>query len=482
MLSTLIVALGLGAAPATAAEVVWLTEPNPAEAARVSAIAGAKGTPITGIAFRAAATDASPDDTLAWRRLETTLAAVRAFESRLDGEGLIMRDLAGPIAAITLLQSDNDRARLRQALAYQGFAVHRFAQESLATDAQFADYRVDVNGQTLVSAWVDAAGLDPSYTVTAYDIAEAPERIAYGATAKVVADALPATISANNLPGGTLYLNGTPHTVDSSGLIRVPPGRHLLHLQSAGHILARWELRLNASESATLAMPIDDNTWKDALARLDEGPTPRALVPSVQALGGEVWIARDNRGSTKVLRVTPDGVTAVALPRPSERSDTDGTLMISTSVGGGWMWSGDFLASHPDAPATFGTVNAFMPEVAVELTARAGLLVVDAGASLWVPLGTHQTARYGDNELRPRPMPFVAAGLPWVRALGGYLFPHHPLVGLRAELPLKGNQLALRAEGRLAPAPSGTFRDGSDWQGFAVRSVGVSIVGRATVR
>lgn len=461
---------------AHASEVVWVSPPSAADAARVAEAARARGEPLRPIDLRAAPHRFGEDDREAWARLDRTLTEVRAFETRLDGEVLIARDLTEPIADITLLRSQADRDKLRRALAYQGFAVHRLAAGDLSID-EVEDYRVVLGGEPWVRPWVDAIALDPSYTITAYDIAEAPERVAYAKTAQAVSSALPASLTVPTLPDGAeLWVDGAPVDVSASGVVRLPPGRHFLHVQDQDRVTQRWVVSLEPGGATSVELTPARALTDSALAALSPGPTPPGMVDAVRAYGGEVWVADRTSKGLRVHRVSPERVEVVPLVPARSASDEESLLSLAGSVGVGWMWSGDFLASHAGAPSNRATVNALMPELGVELALRTGLLAVDAGASVWLPLGEHHTARYGDRELRPRPMPYVAVGLPWVQVLGGYLFPHHPLVGLRAQIPIGELPLAIRAEARLAPAI--TWPDDPEpWRSHAVRSAGLSLVG-----
>lgn len=466
---------------ALAAEVVWLDSPEPRSASVVASAAGAKGQPLGVLDLRAAASEPGPVDKAAWSRLDRTLEEVRAFEAKLDGELVIARDLAEPIAAITLLSSQAERARLRRALAYQGFAVHRLTGGDLS-DPEAESYAVDLGDARFLKPWVDAVALDPAHVISAYDIAEAPERVAYGTHAQALTQVLPATIRAQDLPADSeLWLNGAPAELPDTGLLRVSPGRHLLHLVEQGRVVERWVVDIGAGSVADVQLQSRHSDWVAALEGLRSGPTPALLVPAVQAMGGEVWVARRGEASPVVFKLTEKRVEErlITLDPPKSSGDTpsDG-LFLRGSLGVGWMWSGDFLASHPGAPSTYGTVNAVMPEASAELSLRRGLLALDVGSSIWVPLGQHHTALTGTTELRPRPMPYVAVGVPYAQVIAGYLFPHHPIAGLRAELPLGETALSLRAEGRIGPALQWT----PDFRSHAVRSAGISIVGRGRLR
>jgi hypothetical protein len=479
--SPLIAAVLLASLPAAAAEVVWLSPPTDADAARVAALARATRAPLTVEDLRAAPTAASPADEAAWRTLDATLAEVRSFETRLDGELLIARDLGPAIDAITLVRSPADRDRLRRALAYQGFAVHRLGAGDLSL-AEIEPFIQLFDGVPFIRPWVDAAALDPTYAITAYDIAEAPQRIAYSEAARGLGGLLPGTVRADSLPAGAeLWVDGALVAPGPGGVVRLPVGRHRAHLIEGGLITARWTLDLEPGATIALEPPLPADTLRLGLADLAEGPTPSALVAAVTALGGEVWVADGAGARLRAYRVTPAQVAPVDVREPRDASDAPARLSVAGQVGGGWLWSGDFLASHPGAPATYGTVNAIQPELGVEIGWRDGLFAADAGVSAWIPLGAQHTARTGTSEIRVRAAPTLAVGTPWARATVGFVFPHHPIVGLRAELPLPGETYAIRAEGRLGP--SLTFGSTGDrWTSQPLRSAGLSLVARRGLR
>ena len=79
-------------ATAPAAEVVWLTPPDDASAARVATVADAQRDPMEPLDLRAAAAAWSSADDEAYRALDAALRDVRTYETRLDGE--LLREIA----------------------------------------------------------------------------------------------------------------------------------------------------------------------------------------------------------------------------------------------------------------------------------------------------------------------------------------------------------------------------------------------------
>ncbi|MBA2319534.1 MAG: hypothetical protein H0V89_00125 [Deltaproteobacteria bacterium] len=62
-----------------------------------------------------------------------------------------------------------------------------------------------------------------------------------------------------------------------------------------------------------------------------------------------------------------------------------------------------------------------------------------------------------------RPYPHISYGLRPVQLTGGWLFPHHPAVGLQGGIDLIGS-LELRASGTLGLGQSGERDDGTAFE------------------
>ena len=458
---------------AEAAEVVWLDATPHADLPRLAEQVGATRPPLDPLSLRAAATDPGPADAAAWEALRAALRDVRTWETRLDGELIIMRDLARPIAGVTLLRSEAERGELFTALAYQGFAVDRFFVDTLATDTRAAPYRfTSPDGPVWPAPWVDAVALEPERQPSPYEIAEAPQRARYADDREAVRSLLPALLVVDApLPAGAaLWIDGRPTALDASGQVRLAPGRHLIHVALGEHVLSRADLRAAPAAAITLPAPLSDaawTAWLDAVRSGEEGAPPAELGPQLTALGGEVVLAwQDDRGRLRAARVTPSGVTEEQLARP-EPEGRGVAVQAAVAVGGGWMSSGDFYLQDPvDVPHNKAAVNAGALDVVVEVAAQQGLfrgsLILDTA----VPLGQDHVALVGDRPMRARPDLSAAVGLPWVQVTGGFLFPYHPSVGLRATAPL-GAGVELVATGRAGLPASFERDDGTTWTGRA---------------
>ena len=424
---------------AHAADVVWIGEPPDDQRAAVLAASG--GQEVALVDLRAMATDQTDADDDALDQLAEAVEAVRSYETQLDGELVIMRDLQPAIDAITLLRNDTDRSALFSALAYQGFAVERYFGDSLATSDDAAPYRTTLNGVAVERPWMDAVALEPEREVTAYDIAEAPQRIAYAGARALVNEVLPASIRP---PGddGVLFVDGRETRPGATGDVKLPPGRHLVHLERAGRVLGRWDLRVDAGEQRTLELPLDDATWATFVEGIPTATTvPEPVQPVLEAAGGEVWFARPGARSPEVWSASGTTLSSVdvAMPKAGGSSDDGGDgPRLHVAVLGGWTGSHDFYYQAPGADPTFGTVNATTIGATAGTDLHLGPLRLGLGIDALMPLGAGHTAKTGDNELRLRPVPHAVVGLGPATVAVGYVFPYHPAVGARGAIPLPG--------------------------------------------
>ncbi len=452
--SLLSTAVLLASTPAFAADVVLLGTFPPEARSRVEAVAGTDDV-ISALAFRATGTDRTAADDDAIAQLPETLAAVRPFELKLDGELVIMDDLQVAIDGVSLLPDAEARGKLFEALVYQGFAVDRYFGGAL-DDAEAEPWRASIDGVYLPSPWRDAAALEPEREVTPYEIAEAPQRVAYGGIRDTVRSALPGGVRIEGVSNRAIvYLDGAP--VDASrGTLRVPPGRHYVHVQELdgrrAHVLARWVVELEPASSEVLAVDLPDDLWQGFVRGLDETtevPTP--IAERVRQRGGAVRFARMAGDSPVLYEVTADGVAMVEVGKPARAPrtpDGDG-LSVAVAVGGGWLSSGDFyLQASNTAPRTRATVNSAAIVAGVGVDYDLGLFRAGLGIDTAVTPGAFHVARYGDQSTRLRPYPHAAVGIRYAQLTAGFVFPHHPVAGLRATVPLVEG-LELRGDGRV---------------------------------
>lgn len=440
---------------AFAGEVVWVGDrPDEATWTDVIALTGAVGQPLSPMEFRAASTRLTEADADAYRQLSTTLRGVREYETRLDGELVIMRDLERAIDAIDIVRDDADREALYAALAYQGFAVQRYFDGD-TTDEASVPYYVDVLERSWVRPWVDALALAPDREPTAYDIAEAPQRVAFSDARSVLKDALPAAVVLPQaLPeGAQLVVGGEALPVTPGQAIQLLPGRHRLHLQVDGEVLTRWELSLQSAGEQTLSLPVDEAAWSAWVSSLEAGaPTalPTGLQDDIAALGEPPFLARFEGGTLDLFRLDADGVPTPVETR-AKRSKPTRSSGVGWSVGVGLdgvvVYSGDFYTQDPTQPHNRATVNAAGLALDVQATVEVGLFRFGGGVDTAVPFGEAHVALTGDQgSMRVRPYVYGVAGIRFAQISAGFLFPYHPAAGLHLTIPLyKG--LELRGNG-----------------------------------
>ncbi len=465
---------------ASAAEIVWMNAADPGLAERLGATAGATRPPLGPMDLMSAPYDTDAADDAAYAALASTLAKVRAYETRLDGELIIMEDLGAAIQGVTLIRDDKDRDALFASLAYQGFAVDRFFGSSLASDERAAAYRATVNETVVEAPWVDAVAIAPTREITPYEIAEAPQRIAYGDVQRLVAGALPARLALEGLPAGArVVLDGAPVTLDATGTVAVPPGRHFVHVSLEDFIIGRYDVRVGPAERKPLDLPVDTAEWDTWMAAFEAGeeppgPLPPWLAKAVEALGGEVWLARAlSPQVAAVWKLSQTGQVLVeqlklAAPREDEPA---GAVEVTgwTHLGWGWLNSNDFYLQDPsNQEPTFATVNASsgVGGLGVDLDV-VRVLRFGVGVDALLPTGDGHVALTGDGSTRVRVQPRFAAGLRWVQVTAGYTFPYHMNVGGTAQIPL-GAGSELFASAAYGLPPTATRDDGTVWEGSRI--------------
>jgi hypothetical protein len=479
----------LWGAPAVAAEVVWVGAADPAFEAQVLALAKPSRAPLSLNDLLGADGDRRLADRTGAEALDRALQAVRAYESRLDGELVIMDDLERALGNVQVIANDADRERIFRALAYQGFAVHRFFEGTLASDPRAEPYRVVVNDLAWVRPWAQAIALDPSRELTPYDIAETPQRVAYAEQSKTYGrEVLPGTLVLNDGgwagQGGTFTIDGRP---DASSEIKLLPGRHWVHLTVGGRVmdLARVDVIAGKTTSFTPAQTAATwASWSSAVAR-GETPAPDAAVlDDVRALGGEVWFVVDGPKARKVLALSVDGgwrevaVETGRSPRGSGGSEESGGLSLAAGLGVGWMYSGDFYTQNPGvAPHTVGTVNSAVLDLDLQAAYDAGPARVVVGLDTWLPPGEHHVALSGDGAWRLRPVPYIGSGIRYAQIHLGFAFPYHLSVGAAASVPVYG---ALEVQARAWYGLPGTLnrQNGSSYDLGALSTVQVGVGGR----
>jgi hypothetical protein len=424
--------------PAWGAEIIWLSEPSVAARAAVEEQAKPEIESLTELALRTATTQWSDADARAFDLLALAIEDVRTYETRFDGEMLIMRDLAGPISSVGIVRTADQRKSLYAALAYQGFAVNRYFGPDLATDDGAKPFRTELDTATVETPWLDAVALDPEREITAYEIAEAPQRTAYEKVRTTLNNRLPATLTPVDMPVGvTLHIDGREVVLGPTGGIRVPAGRHLVHAELGGRILQRWDVRTVHAGNHALKMDLSDMEWESwflsAVSGMDEPPPP-PIRERIRLVGGEVWLATPNGVSVDITKITEQGVESARI-RAAVEPIMAGS--IAAGVSGGWQWSGNWFRDRPTPDrATKKTVNAFSNVVHLDCDLDISWFRVGAGVDLHYLYGEEHLILYAESATRLRVHPHLTLGTPWAHLVGGFALPHHPTVGARATVPV----------------------------------------------
>ncbi|MFT7521261.1 MAG: hypothetical protein ACI9MC_003412, partial [Kiritimatiellia bacterium] len=356
---------------AMASEVVWLGEPTAEQAARVAAMAGSTRGPLSEAELRSLTTAATPDDTQALSRLQAALRDSRANEAQLDGELRIIEGIEPALVRVTLLRDVEERTMVFRALAYQGFAVDRFWGPEFATSVHAAPYRVIINDHAVERPWLDAFALDPLRKPTSDDIGEEPSRQSYEALRRAMAHALRVDLLVMDLPdGAVVFVDGEVRAFDDVTVLKLLPGRHYVHVELEGHVIAREALRTEPGARVEVRLPLPQSDWRELVLSLKRGLTgrpPTSFVPFVERLGGELWIAEASESGVRAWKVRSGGVEPVSLGTDGRTGGAAGALAnVSAAgwLGGGFVHGGDYAAAESWEQGPWNTVA---PQVGVEL-------------------------------------------------------------------------------------------------------------------
>lgn len=445
--------LGVSAAPvAHAAEVVFLSEDiSPEARAAIERAAGAERSGLQATDLLAASGQALALDRAPYESLEQALKEVRAYETRLDGELIIMQDLGRALDDVAYVGSTADRDMLFAALTYQGFAVHRFFEDTLGDDPRGADHRTELNGLVYVKPWAHALAIEPEREISPYEVAEAPQRIAYTQqTTRYGTEVLPGTLLVDDKgwfeQGGSLVVDGRPVSGTDHKLL---PGMHWAHVVVDGRVLDAHSFTVSPGQTTAWTLPQAPNAWRTWIRSVEVGqsaPPDAAVKADVRALGGEVWFVYEGKKGPQInaLAVSSDGEAAwrtVEAPTTGGRSpsdtDDDGGLSFAVGLGGGWVYSGDFYTQDPvNVDHDVGSVNAVSTDLDIHAAYDVGTFRAAVGVHTALTLGEDHVALTGSTETRVRPYIYAAAGLPWVQMSLGYLMPYHLALGPQVTLPV----------------------------------------------
>lgn len=396
-----------------------------------------------------------PEHIAALDRLQAELEAVRPLAHDFDGELEITARLQSAIDDVEVLRDSADRDLLYSALAFQGFAVHRYFQGQLGSEPAAAPYRVVVGGTVEVRPWVDAVALDPERSPSREDIAEEPERRAFDQARARIKVAPQATVVLAELPNGaTLRIDGA---IAAAGLrVRVAPGKHYLAITDEDGTRAHADVRMGAGGEHRMQLPPSERDLVLLGVRLREAPATleldRRMAAALARLPPTAHLAvRTGDGSLlyrvdeQVAVLASTGSAEIRQPRRWWQALPGDGLSLASLVSMGWVYDPQYLLENTDtAPRTVGTVNAVTPILGASAALHTGALSWTSGVDVAFPTGPHHTLPVGDALWRVRPHLFVGGGTPRVQATLGTLLPWHMALGVRAHAPL-GESLAISA-------------------------------------
>ncbi|MCK6523034.1 hypothetical protein L6R49_16525 [Myxococcota bacterium] len=427
--------------------------------------------------------DWSAADQAAIDQLSAELTALRPLLDEFDGELQIMSRLDAVIKDLPALKTPAHRELLVEALALQGLAVYRYFQDGLATDPAAAPYRVEVGGQVMVKAWVDAVALDADHAPL--ELVDPGAVTTFDAARATLLGAQRAAVKVNDAPEGlTLIVDGA-EPVSAARPVYVPPGQHYALAVMDGVVVGRARARVEPGESLSVELPLMGAELSALAATLAEGPEGLALSPrltaALAAAPQPLYLASRGADGLYVYALQGGAVTLTERPEPRDKGQR---LSVTVALGGGWVYDGEYFLQNVDdgAPYTRATVNHGAAFASVGARTGSRWWSAAAGVDLALPFGDYTTLETGDREVRLRAQPYVAAGLPWVQASVGWFTPYHISFGLRGRVPLTDN-LALTGGAVTARGFALARDDGApDFQAAPAGAAWVGVEGRLRVR
>lgn len=245
----------------------------------------------------------------------------------------IAEDIQAVIDRITLLQGDQDREDLVEALLFQGTALTRyFGVDGFATDPAAAPYRLDVDGVIVPKAWAQAyaiAGSSPGKGA----LIDAVATDAYRRYAEAITG-LPKASLALEQGVGEVWIDGKPVTGETLSLA---PGTHWVHVMRGGVVHGRSRIEAEAGGTYVLPRAVSDDDIAAARQRvLAEHATgmPKAVDASLSKL------AAFRQGAVFLGAMDGNKPVLVSYDASAELKDTTlVTGLLFGELGGGVLMS-----------------------------------------------------------------------------------------------------------------------------------------------
>ena len=384
-------------------------------------------------------------DARALDRLASELEALQPLVHEFDGELEIMGRLEAAIDDVEVVRTQEDRNLLYRALAFQGFAVHRYFQDTLATDPAAAPYRTDIGGTVEVRPWVDAVAVDPDREPDAAILQEEPELRAFDETRARLLLAPKATLVVDALPhDAALHVDGVP--APALLRVRVVPGRHRLTLMTDEGIRARADVRVASGSELLFEVPPTERDLVVLAVQLREGPERFVLDNRIAAalarLPPTVHVAVPTGSGSLLYRIDENIAVRATSEGAPAAADVPERLLpplaVDLRLGLAWLYDPAFYSENASAGAdrTYATVNAGAPLVGISLGSTVGDLHAGGGLDVLAPTGPWHVLPVGQRQMRLRAHPHVYGGIEPLQATLGLLLPWHVAVGLRGGVPL----------------------------------------------
>ncbi len=272
--------------------------------------------------------------------------AVRRSRERWDDfdvELSIAQEVQGALEPIGIIESEDDRARVVEALLLIGASVDlAFLPPDLKSSSDAAAFRIEMPGVVANRALVEAVALAPEFRYTRAEVANA-------ATAEVLEQlqedwqgyAHGVLDTTDMPPGTTLVINARPQ--ESPGhRVELGPGHYWIYFDRDGLVTGRGEVDILPGLAVELPRLVDDRELAQADRRVSVGAfdgLPNDVITGVDLLaaqhpGREVYLAAlDANGRVQVV---PYSEGAEVIEKQAI------TFTVGAEVGGGAVGTPNF--------------------------------------------------------------------------------------------------------------------------------------------